>query len=67
MTTPTNLYFFAEFYKKGPAGSEKQVINLVWPYGFSHRTLKWWRRAFFHLIEVAIVNAYIMHASHDTM
>ena len=22
-------------------------------YGFSHRTLKWWRRAFFHLIEVA--------------
>ena len=32
MTTPTNLYFFAEFYKKGPAGSEKQVIYLVWPY-----------------------------------
>ena len=32
-------------------------------YGFSHRTLKWWRRAFFHLIEVAIVNAYIMYAS----
>ena len=32
-------------------------------YGFSHRTLKWWRRAFFHLIEVAIVNAYIIYAS----
>ena len=31
-TTPTNLYFLAEFHKKGPAGSEKQVINLVWPY-----------------------------------
>ena len=31
MTTPTNLYFFAEFYKKEPAGSKKQVINLVWP------------------------------------
>ena len=30
-------------------------------YGFSHRTLKWWRRAFFHLIEVAIVNVYIMY------
>ena len=30
-------------------------------YGFSHRTLKWWRRAFIHLIEVAIVNAYIMY------
>ena len=24
-TTPTNLYFFAEFYKKGPARSKKQV------------------------------------------
>lgn len=30
-------------------------------YGFSHRSLKWWRRAFFHLIEIAIVNAYIMY------
>ena len=33
-TTPTNIYiyFFAEFHKnRGPAGSEKQVINLVWP------------------------------------
>ena len=23
--------FFAKLHKKGPAGSEKQVINLVWP------------------------------------
>ena len=30
-------------------------------YGFSHHTLKWWRRAFFHLIEVVIVNAYIVY------
>ena len=30
-------------------------------YGFSHRTVKWWRRAFFHLIDVAIVNAYILY------
>ena len=30
-------------------------------YGFSHRTLKWWRRAFFYLLKVAIVNAYIMY------
>ena len=27
-------------------------------YGFSHRTIKWWRRAFF---ENAIVNAYILY------
>ena len=33
---PHPLFFFAEFHKKGPTGSEKQVINLVWPnkYGY---------------------------------
>ena len=36
-------------------------------YGFSHRTLKWWRRALFYLVEVAIVNAYIMYwKAHDS-
>ena len=30
-------------------------------YGFSHRTVKWWRHAFFHLFENAIVNAYILY------
>ena len=27
---PLIYIFFAEFHKKGPTGSEKQVINLVW-------------------------------------
>ena len=26
-----------------------------------HRTVKWWKRAAFHLIELSIVNAYIMY------
>ena len=30
-------------------------------YSFSHRTLKWWRRAFFHLLDNAIVNAYVLY------
>lgn len=30
-------------------------------YGFPHRTVKWWRRAFFFLVDVAIVNSYIMY------
>lgn len=30
-------------------------------YGFPHRTVKWWRRAFFFLVDAAIVNAYIMY------
>ena len=31
-------------------------------YGFPHRTVKWWRRAFFFLLEAAIVNSYIMYS-----
>ena len=30
-------------------------------YGFSHHTVKWWRRAFFHLFNVSILNAYILY------
>ena len=30
-------------------------------YGFSHCTVKWWRRAFFHLFENAVVNSYILY------
>ena len=29
--------------------------------GFYHCSLKWWQQAFFHLIDVAIVNAYILY------
>ena len=30
-------------------------------YPLPHRTVKWWKRAFFHLLEVALVNTYIMY------
>ena len=30
-------------------------------YSFDHRTVKWWKRAFFHLLNTAIVNAYILY------
>ena len=30
-------------------------------YSFDHRTVKWWRRAFFHLLNTAIVNAYLLY------
>ena len=34
-------------------------------YGFSHRTVKWWRRAFYHLLEVGVVNAYILYTESE--
>ena len=37
--------------------------QLVTYYGFSHCSRKWWKRDFFHLLEVCMVNAYIMYSS----
>ena len=42
-------------------GGMDKADQLLSYYGFSHRMVKWWRRTFYHLLEVAIVNAYIMY------
>ena len=34
--------------------------QLVLYYGFSHRSVKWWKRVFFHLLDVSLVNAQIV-------
>ena len=31
-------------------------------YGFDHRSVKWWKRVAFHLLDLSIVNAYIVNA-----
>ena len=49
-----------EEYNKHMGGVDKSDQLLSY-YGFPHRTVKWWRRAFFHLIDLAVVNAYIMY------
>ena len=38
-------------------------------YGFSHRSVKWWKRVFFHLVDVCVVNAHILYniATHSSM
>ena len=43
-------------------GGVDKSDQLLSYYGFSHRTVKWWRRAFYHLLDVANVNAYILYA-----
>ena len=51
-----------EEYNKFIGGVDKSDQLLLY-YGFSHRTVKWWRRAFFHLLDLAIVNAYILYSN----
>ena len=38
-----------------------QVDQLLSYYGFSHHTVKWWRRAFFYLLDMAVVNSYVLY------
>ena len=35
--------------------------QMIMYYGFSHRSVKWWKRVFFHLLDVALVNSYILY------
>ena len=42
-------------------GGVDKSDQLLSYYGFNHRTVKWYKRATFHLIDLAIVNAYILY------
>ena len=37
----------------GHMGRAYKVDQLLWYYSFSHKTIKWWKRAAFHFTEVA--------------
>ena len=34
---------------------------MVLYYGFSHKSIKWWKRVFFHLLDLSLVNAHLLH------
>ena len=34
--------------------------QLLLYYGFSHRSVKWWKSVFFHLLDLSIVNSHIL-------
>ena len=34
--------------------------QLLLYYGFSHRSVKWWKRVFFHLLDLTLMNAHIL-------
>ena len=46
-----------EEYNRFMGGVDKSDQLLSY-YGFVHRTVKWWRRAFFHLVDLAVVIIY---------
>ena len=42
-------------------GGVDRADQLLSYYGYSHRTIKWWKRAFFFLFDMAVVNAYLLY------
>ncbi len=49
-----------EMYNKYMGGVDK-LDQLLAYYGFSRRTFKWWRKAFFSLFDVGVINSYILY------
>ena len=41
------------------------VIQLIHQYNAGRMSIKWWRRVFFYLLEVALLNAYILEGHFD--
>jgi hypothetical protein len=45
-------------YKIGVDRSDQMLCY----YSFSRKTIKWWKKLFFHLLNLAVVNAHILHS-----
>jgi len=47
-------------YNKYKIGVDRSDQMLSY-YSFERKTIKWWKKLFFHLFDLAIVNAHILH------
>ncbi len=48
-----------EDYNKHMGGVDMSDQFVLY-YGYAHRNNKWWKRVFFHLLDLCIVNAHIL-------
>ena len=44
-------------YKTGVDRSDQTLSS----YSFEKKTIKWWKKFFFHLFDLVVVNAHILH------
>lgn len=44
-------------------GGVDRADQLITYYGFHHFSKKWWKRVFFHLLDVSFMNAYLVYCS----
>lgn len=48
-------------YNKYMGGVDQADQLLSSYYGFGHRTVKWWKRAFLFFLDMAVVNSYMLY------
>ena len=46
-------------------GAVDRADHYMASYAFNRKSLKWWRKLFFWLLEMAIVNSYILYCRHS--
>ena len=44
-------------YSNFPSTGDQMVLY----YGFAHKSMKWWKRFFFHVFDLCLVNAHILY------
>ena len=35
--------------------------QMVLYYGFAHKSIKWWKRVFFHILDLSLLNAHLLY------
>jgi hypothetical protein len=53
---PTTVFDYNK-YKTGVDRSDQMLSY----YSFARKTIKWWKKLFFHLFDLAVLNAHILH------
>ena len=59
-TSPKDKPKVVDDYNHHMLGVDK-LDQLMSYYSFMHKSVKWWRKVFFWCIEVAVVNAFVIH------
>ena len=47
-------------------GGGDMADQLISYYGFAHHMVKWWNRGFFYLLDMAVVNSYVLYTMQNT-
>ena len=62
---PKTKPLVVDMYNKYMLGVDRLDQRMAY-YQFTRKTVRWWRKVFFWMVEAAIVNAHILYTSHTS-